>query len=82
MIEYVIEGDFPTEKAEQLSGVLSCRWDENTGEGRLIVKNISETLPLLLKLVEKSTTSLTSLECRRQTLDDLFLAMSGRNLDE
>ena len=82
LIEYVIEGAFPTEKAEQLSGVLSCRWDENTGEGRLTVKNISETLPLFLQLIEKSTISLTSLECRRRTLDDLFLAMSGRHLDD
>ena len=82
LIEYVIEGAFPTEKAEQLSGVLSCRWDENTGEGRLTVKNISETLPLFLQLVEKSSISLTSLECRRRTLDDLFLAMSGRHLDD
>ena len=82
LIEYVIEGAFPTEKAEQLSGVLSCRRDENTGEGRLTVKNISETLPLFLQLVEKSSISLTSLECRRRTLDDLFLAMSGRHLDD
>ena len=82
LIEYVIEGAFPTEKAKQLSGVLSCRLDENTGEGRLTVKNISETLPLFLQLVEKSTISLTSLECRRRTLDDLFLAMSGRHLDD
>ena len=82
LIEYVIEGSFPTEKAEKLSGVLSCRWDENTGEGRLTVKNISETLPLFLKMVEKLTISLTSLECRRRTLDDLFLAMSGRHLDD
>ena len=82
LIEYVIEGAFPTEKAEQLSGVLSCRLDENTGEGRLTVNNISETLPLFLQLVEKSSISLTSLECRRRTLDDLFLAMSGRHLDD
>ena len=82
LIEYVIDGALPTEKVEQLSGVLSCRWDENTGEGRLTVKNISETLPLFLKLVEKSTISLTSLECRRRTLDDLFLAISGRHLDD
>ena len=82
LIDYVIEGAFPTEKAEQLSGVLSCRWDANTGEGRLTVKNISKTLPLFLQLVEKSSISLTSLECRRRTLDDLFLAMSGRHLDD
>ena len=82
LIEYVIECAFPTEKAEQLSGEFSCRWDENTGEGRLTVKNISETLPLFLQLVEKSSISLNSLECRRRTLDDLFLAMSGRHLDD
>jgi len=82
LIEYEIKGDFPNEEAEQLSGVLSCRWDENTGEGRLTVKKISETLPLFLQLVEKSTISITSLECRRRTLDDLFLAMSGRHLDD
>ena len=82
LIEFVIEGDFSTEKVQQLSGVISCRCDENTGEGLLIVNNISETLPLFLQLVEKSTISLTSLECRRRTLDDLFLAMSGRHLDE
>ena len=81
-IEYVIEGDFPAEQAEKLPGVFSCRWDENTGEGRLTVKNISKTLPLFLQLVEKSSISLTSLECRRRTLDDLFLAMSGRHLDD
>ncbi len=82
LIEYVIEGAFPTKKAKELPGVLSCRWDENSGEGRLTVKNISETLPVFLQLVENSSISLTSLECRRRTLDDLFLAMSGRHLDD
>ena len=82
LIEYVIDGFFPTKKAKELPGVLSCRWDENSGEGRLTVKNISETLPVFLQLVENSSISLTSLECRRRTLDDLFLAMSGRHLDD
>ncbi len=81
LIEYVIEGAFPTKQAKELPGVLSCRWDENSGEGRLAVKNISETLPVFLQLVENSSISLTSLECRRRTLDDLFMAMSGRHLD-
>ena len=82
LIEYVIAGAFPTKKAKGLPGVLSCRWDENTGEGRLTVKNISETLPEFLQLVENSSISLILLECRRRTLDDLFLAMSGRHLDD
>ena len=82
LIDFEIDGVFPTEKAKNLSGVLSCRWDKNSGEGRLTVKNISETLPLFLKLVENSSIFITSLESRKRTLDDLFLAMSGRHLDD
>ncbi|MBG56608.1 MAG: ABC transporter ATP-binding protein [Deltaproteobacteria bacterium] len=82
LIDFEIDGVFPTEKAKNLSGVLSCRWDKNKGEGRLTVKNISETLPLFLKLVENSSIYITSLESRKRTLDDLFLAMSGRHLDD
>ena len=82
LIEYTIEGSFQTKKAEELSGVLNCNWNEKTGEGQLTVKNISETLPLFLKLVENSSISLTTLECRRPTLDDLFLTITGRHLDD
>ena len=82
LIEYVIEGSFPTQEAKALSGVLTCRWNEDTGYGLLIVNSISETLPDFLDLIKITAVSLTSLECRRRTLDDLFLAMSGRHLDE
>ena len=81
-IEYIIDGILPIEKVEKLPGVLNLSCDENTGVGRLTVKQISKTLPLFLQLVENSLISLTSLECRRRTLDDLFLAMSGRRLDD
>jgi len=82
LIEFKIEGVFPTEKADQIPGIISSRWNQNTGEGQLTVKNISETLPVFLKLFENSSIYLTALECRKRTLDDLFLAMSGRRLDD
>ena len=81
-IEYIINGILPTEKVKKLPGVINLSWDENTGVGRLTVKKISITLPLFLQLVEISSISLISVECRRRTLDDLFLAMSGRHLDD
>ena len=82
LIEYVIDGSNPTDETNLLGGVLSCRWDSETGQGNLTVNSISETLPKFLDLIKNSEVSLTSLECRRRTLDDLFLAMSGRHLDE
>ena len=82
LIEYVIDGTFPIELAKALSGVVSSNWNAESGQGLLTVKSISETLPDFLDMIKFSTASLTSLECRRRTLDDLFLAMSGRHLDE
>ena len=82
LIEFVSEGTFPAEVARKLPGVLTCRWNPDTGQGRLTVQGIFETLPGFLELIKNSVCSLTSLECRRRTLDDLFVAMSGRHLDE
>ena len=82
LIEYVIDESNPTEEVKKLSGVLSCNWNTTTREGVLTVNNISETLPEFLDLIKSTALTLTSLECRRRTLDDLFLDMSGRHLDE
>mgnify|MGYP006161474859 FL=1 len=82
LIEFSVAGNLPVEQVEKLSGVLTCRWQPGTRQGQLSVQNISGILPEFLDLIKKSACSLTSLECRRRTLDDLFVAMSGRHLDE
>jgi ABC-2 type transport system ATP-binding protein len=82
LIEYVITDANPSAEARALCGVLSSNWNRETGQGLLTVNSISETLPVFLDLIKNSALTLTSLECRRRTLDDLFLAMSGRHLDE
>jgi len=82
LIEFSVEGNLPVEQVEKLSGVLTCRWQLGTQQGQLSVQNISGILPEFLDLIKESACSLTSLECRRRTLDDLFVAMSGRHLDE
>ena len=82
LIEYVIKDTNPSTEARSLSGVLSSNWNSETGQGLLTVESISETLPAFLGLIKNLSLKLTSIECRRSTLDDLFLSMSGRHLDE
>ena len=82
LIEYVIKDANPSTEARSLSGVLSSNWNSETGQGLLTVESISETLPAFLDLIKNLSLKLTSIECRRSTLDDLFLSMSGRHLDE
>jgi len=82
LIEYVIPEANHSVEAKALCGVISSNWNNETGHGLLMVNSISETLPAFLDLIKSSALTLSSLECRRRTLDDLFLAMSGRHLDE
>ena len=82
LIEYVIADATPLAEGRSLSGVLSSNWNRKTGQGILTVNSISETLPEFLELIKNLSLKLTSLECRRRTLDDLFLGLSGRHLDE
>ncbi len=82
LIEFVTENNFPMEEVQKLNGVLQCKWKAETGQGNLSVKSISGSLADFLEILKNAGCALKTLECRRRTLDDLFMAMSGRHLDE
>jgi len=63
-------------------GVIKMVWDENANRGKLIVKSIIEQLPLFLQKVKESGIKITQLECRKLTLDDLFISMTGKHLGD
>jgi hypothetical protein len=46
------------------------------------VKDIVTSLPRFLEAVERERVSLRRLECRKMNLDDLFISLTGRHLDE
>ena len=56
--------------------------EEGALKGEIIVDDIVEYLPQFLKFIEENNIVLTSLECRKMTLDDLFITMTGRSLNE
>ena len=51
-------------------------------KGEIIVEDLVTYLPLFLEFIKDQQLALTSLECRKMTLDDLFIAMTGRHLDQ
>ena len=63
-------------------GVIKLIWDDKSNNGKLIVKSIVEQLPVFLKRVKDSGIKLTQLECRKLTLDDLFISMTGKHLGD
>lgn len=63
-------------------GVYKLIWDENTFSGKLVVKSIVEQLPPFLQKVKDNNIKLSQLECRKLTLDDLFISMTGKHLGD
>lgn len=61
-------------------GVYKLVWDENTHNGKIIVKSIVNQLPIFLSKANDNGIVLTKLECRKITLDDLFISMTGKHL--
>jgi ABC-2 type transport system ATP-binding protein len=65
----------------RFKGVEDFSFDEKTRTGKILVKDIVNTLPEFLKQIHNSKLKLDTLECRKMTLDDLFLNLTGRRLD-
>ncbi|MGC4894863.1 ATP-binding cassette domain-containing protein [Micromonospora sp. DT31] len=70
------------EKARELLGAVpGVRESEVHGDSlRLVVSHGSQTAPQLLKALYEAGIELTSIEVHRPSLDDVFLARTGRSL--
>ena len=64
------------------SGLGRFDFDDKTLKARLFVSDIVEQLPKLQALVKSKGLNLQTLECHKMTLDDLFIEMTGRRLDQ
>ncbi|MBX9852056.1 MAG: ABC transporter ATP-binding protein [Cytophagaceae bacterium] len=65
-----------------ISGIKKTNWEIPNQKGRIYVDNIAETLPALTAITSTQNIKILELECRRMTLDDLFISMTGRHLHE
>ena len=82
LIEFNLEQSLPGEAFSGIRGFLDFSWNEEAMRGKLNVENTTTALPDLLKIVENQGLLLHELQCRRQTLDDLFITLTGRHLDD
>ncbi|MEE8143473.1 MAG: ABC transporter ATP-binding protein [Planctomycetota bacterium] len=78
-----IEGEQPSPDSERLGalpGVISVHGD--SGVTTLGVKEVHTTLPALLELLGREKLALSDLRTHRSTLDDVFVSLTGRQLDD
>jgi len=65
-----------------MKGVQQFNWYEKNSRGQLLVDNIVSRLPQFLASIQDQKLTLKNLECRKMTLDDLFISMTGRHLHQ
>ena len=82
IITFALDGTLDKDALRQLDPRMGITLKENNTQGELVVESLVDFLPRFLKFVEHSGRKLTSLECRKMTLDDLFISMTGRRLTE
>jgi ABC-2 type transport system ATP-binding protein len=64
------------------SGIQKKICDTSLGSGKVLVFEIVSQLPVFLSKMKENGYTLKSLVCRKMTLDDLFVEMTGRSLDQ
>ena len=80
IIEITFNGP-PSIDLKTLPGVIKVNFNNKAGLFSLEVIKIIETLPVLLNKLKETGTEITSLQCRKLTLDDLFTSLTGRHLN-
>src|ERR1035437_7610797 len=81
IIEFSIEGE--AAKGFTLNDE-KYKWvkDDNNEKWKITVDDIASSLPPFLEEMKQKGIKIKSLECRKMTLDDIFISMTGRRLDE
>jgi ABC-2 type transport system ATP-binding protein len=82
MIDFLLQEKADETKLSSIAGVLSVTWDPETRRGRLEVSSIAASLPAFLETLSAAGLTLLDFTCRRQTLDDLFISLTGKGLDD
>jgi len=75
------------ERPENLSipmdgNIRESAWDSESRKGWLLVNEIVSTIPGFMKFMNENNFHLTSFECRKMTLEDLFISLTGRKINE
>ena len=81
MIEFTLEDRDNSPSTSWPAFPFPVDWNKQNSGGKIIFHEIEKELPHFLTFLEKQNIRLKSLECRRRTLDDLFISLTGRHLD-
>ncbi len=81
-VNFTLQGDTADIDFSELDSSLDISWDNKNFRGKLYLQNIERDLPQFLEFLNQKKLTIQNLECRKSTLNDLFLSLTGRQLHE
>jgi ABC-2 type transport system ATP-binding protein len=82
VIEFSIEKGLIPEDINSSGLHFTVHRDISGDRGSVALKHFESDLPELLAYLKSKNISLKNMECRRKTLDDLFVSLTGRKINE
>jgi ABC-2 type transport system ATP-binding protein len=82
IIEFNLEGDPADLNLNNDHWLKKMNWDPDRKKVTLFVTEILQALPHILEKTASGKPKIMGLECRKITLDDLFISLTGRRLNE
>ncbi len=82
VVEFQLSHDREKAAIKTLPQVLKYHWDETSAQGAVVVTKAISFLPALYHLADEAGFAITNITLRQQTLDDLFITLTGRRLDD
>lgn len=81
LIEITFAQNFAIEQFN-VPGIRKLNWVASNTKVQIFVDNIAEVLPAIIAMARANNVELAELTSRKMTLDDLFISMTGRHLNE
>jgi ABC-2 type transport system ATP-binding protein len=82
IVEFTTDKELFTDYNHSVEYPFTIRPGESVEKGLVTLKDFETELPAFMSFMKSKNISLKHMECRRKTLDDLFVSLTGRKINE
>jgi ABC-2 type transport system ATP-binding protein len=82
VVEFISENEFVHEEMKSSELPFTFHQGESSDKGSVTLNDFETDLPVFMTFMKSKNIKLKHMECRRKTLDDLFISLTGRKINE
>jgi ABC-2 type transport system ATP-binding protein len=82
VVEFTSESRLDHKRLNSQGSAFRINQGESPEKGSVVLKDFETDLPAFMAFMKSENITLKHMECRRRTLDDLFVTLTGRKINE